>query len=307
MPKPIWSGTISFGLVTVPVKLYSAVQSRQVRFHQLHASDQVRIEQKRICPVEGQEVSYDEIVKGFEIAPDRYVVIEPDELSALAPKSTRTIDIQDFVELSEIDPIFYDHAYYLVPGEGGEKAYRLLLEAMSQAGKVAVARVVLRSKEHLVAIRPIGNVLGMTTMNFADEIVSVDHLEELPEQDVELTSRERDIAQQLVQSLSVPFDASKYHDTYRQAVLDLIERKAEGKEIAQQPQPAPALTAPDLMSALQASLDQVREQSDGKAKPPRKTRTRPSPAKGSGGDSQRGKSQKKKGATRTPTTQNSAR
>ena len=307
MPKPIWSGTISFGLVTVPVKLYSAVQPKQVRFHQLHASDQVRIEQKRVCPADGQEVSYDEIVKGFEIAPDQYVVIEPDELAALAPRSTRTIDIQDFVELSEIDPIFYDHAYYLVPGAGGEKAYRLLLEAMRDAGKVAVARVVLRSKEHLVAIRPIGNVLGMTTMNFADEIVSVDHLEELPEQEVELTSRERDVAHQLVQSLSVPFDASKYNDTYRQAVLDLIERKAEGKEIAQQPEIAPPLTAPDLMSALQASLDQVRERSDGNAKPRRKTRTRPSPAKGSGADTRQGKARNKKSAARAPSTKNPAR
>jgi DNA end-binding protein Ku len=307
MPKPIWSGTISFGLVTVPVKLYSAVQPKQVRFHQLHASDQVRIEQKRVCTADGEEVSYDEIVKGFEIAPDRYVVIEPEELAALAPKSTRTIDIEDFVELSEIDPIFYDHAYYLVPGEGGEKAYQLLLEAMRGAGKVAVARVVLRSKEHLVAIRPIGNVLGMTTMNFADEIVSVDHLDELPEQEVELTSRERDIARQLIESLSVSFDASKYNDTYRQAVLDLIERKAEGKEIAQQPELTPQLSAPDLMSALQASLDQVRDRTDGEAKPRRRPRTRATPAKGSAADTQQGKLPKKKGAARAPGTKNPTR
>jgi DNA end-binding protein Ku len=307
MPKPIWSGTISFGLVTVPVKLYSAVQPKQVRFHQLHASDQVRIEQKRVCPADGQEVSYDEIVKGFEIAPDRYVVLEPEELAALAPRSTRTIDIQDFVELSEIDPIFYDHAYYLVPGEGGEKAYQLLMEAMRDAGKVAVARVVLRSKEHIVAIRPIGDVLGMTTMNFADEIVSVDHLDELPEQELELTSRERDVARQLVESLSVPFDASKYNDTYRQAVLDLIERKAEGKEIAQQPEIAPPLAAPDLMSALQASLDQVRERTDTNAKPRRKKGARPTPAKGSGADTRQGKSRNKKGASRAPSTKNPAR
>ena len=180
MPRAIWSGAISFGLVNVPVKLYSAVSRKTVRFHQLNGDTQSRIQQKRVDAQTGEEVPYEHIVKGYEISPDRYVVIEPEELEALDPKKTRTIDIQDFVDEDEIDPIFYDHPYYLVPGAGAEKAYRLLLEAMEEAGKVAIAHVVIRSKESLVAIRPAGDVLTMSTMLFADEVVPVDRLDELP-------------------------------------------------------------------------------------------------------------------------------
>src|ERR671928_799661 len=153
MPRPIWSGAISFGLVNVPVKLFSATSPKDVRFHQLHAKDGVRIKQKRVSPTTGEEVPYDEIVKGYEIAPDRYVVISNEELEALDPKKTRTIEIEDFVDLDEIDPIFYDHPYYLAPGPGGAKPYRLLLDAMHESGKVAIARVVIRTKEQLTAIR----------------------------------------------------------------------------------------------------------------------------------------------------------
>jgi DNA end-binding protein Ku len=264
VPRSIWSGAISFGLVSVPVKLYSAVSTKTVRFHQLHAADNVRIQQKRVCPADGEEVAYDDIVKGYEISPDRYVVIEPGELEALAPEKTRTIDIEDFVELSEIDPIYYDHPYYLAPGPGGAKPYRLLLDAMRESGKVAIARVVLRSKEQLVAIRPMDDVLAMATMNFADEVVPPDRLEELPADDVKTTKRELDIAKQLVDSLAGPFEPDKYQDTYREAVLNLIERKAQGEEITIQP-PAeePVSQAPDLMSALKASLDEVRSRSGG--------------------------------------------
>src|SRR5579862_4896640 len=154
MPRAIWSGTISFGLVSVPVKLYSAARDRSVRFHQLHASDNGRIQQRRFCALEEREVPYAEIVKGYEIAPDRYVVIEAEELAALEPAATRAVEIEDFVGIEEIDPIYFDHPYVLVPGEGASKPYSLLREAMRQTNKVAIARVVLRSKEHLVAIRP---------------------------------------------------------------------------------------------------------------------------------------------------------
>jgi DNA end-binding protein Ku len=264
MPRSIWSGAISFGLVTVPVKLYSAVSSKTVRFHQLHAADGVRIQQKRICPADGEEVSYDDIVKGYEIAPDRYVVITPEELASIEPEKTRTIDIEDFVELSEIDPIYYDHPYYLVPGPGGAKPYRLLLEAMRESEKVAIAKVVLRSKEQLVAIRPTGDVLSMATMNFADEIVSTDGLDELPDAEVAANDRELQIAQQLVESLAAPFEPEKYRDTYRDAVLEMIERKAQGEEVTVAPAPEEKPTAaPDLMSALQASLEAVRGRSGG--------------------------------------------
>src|SRR4029450_6658009 len=172
MARSIWTGAISFGLVTVPVKLYSAVNRKTVRFHQLNGKTGVRIAQKRVDPSTGDEVAYEDIVKGFELTPDRYVVIEPGELEAREPKKTRTIEIEDFVELADIDPIFYDHPYYLAPGPGGAKPYRLLLEAMRETGKVAIARVVIRSKENLVAVRAMDNdVLGMTTMIFPDEVV----------------------------------------------------------------------------------------------------------------------------------------
>jgi DNA end-binding protein Ku len=266
MARSIWTGTISFGLVTVPVKLYSATNRKTVRFHQLHATTGARIQQKRVDPQTGEEVPYEEIVKGYEIAPDQYVVITPDELEALDPKKTRTIEIEDFVDLDQIDPIFYDHPYYLAPGPGGAKPYRLLLEAMHETNRVAIAKVVIRSKEQLVAIRPMGDVLGMATMLFADEVVDADGIDEVPSgDDVKASSRELDIAKQLVESLAGDFDPDKYHDTYREEVLALIERKAAGEEIAVQP-PSEEVSAPvpDLMSALKASLDAVRER-DGAA------------------------------------------
>jgi DNA end-binding protein Ku len=262
MARSIWTGAISFGLVTVPVKLYSAVNRKTVRFHQLNGKTGVRIAQKRVDPSTGDEVAYEDIVKGFELTPDRYVVIEPGELEALEPKKTKTIEIEDFVELADIDPIFYDHPYYLAPGAGGAKPYRLLLEAMRETGRVAIARVVIRSKEQLVALRPMGDdVLGISTMLFSDEVVEPDKIDELSAAaEVEATKRELDIAKQLVESLAGPFDPSKYHDTYREEVLDLIERKAAGEEIAVQPVTEDeAEPVPDLMAALKASLDAVRE------------------------------------------------
>jgi DNA end-binding protein Ku len=276
----MWTGAISFGMVTVPVKLYSAINRKTVRFHQLNGKSGVRISQKRVDPQSGQEVPYEDIVKGYEIAPDRYVVIEPGELETLQPKKTKTIEIEDFVELSEIDPVFYDHPYYLAPGPGGAKPYRLLLEAMHETGKVAIARVVIRSKENLVAIRPMGDVLGMATMIFADEILPAERIEEIAEaQDVKTTKRELDIAKQLVGSLAGEFDPARYKDSYRQEVLALIERKAEGKEIAIQPEPEEmAAPAPDLMGALKASLEAVRAR-EGKVDATAKPRKRRAPAK----------------------------
>jgi len=267
MARSIWTGTISFGLVTVPVKLYSAVSRKTVRFHQLNGETGVRIAQRRVDPSTGEEVSYEDIVKGFELSPDRYVRIEPEELESLQPKKTRTIEIEDFVELSDIDPIFYDHPYYLAPAAGGAKPYRLLLEAMRETGKVAVARVVIRQKESLVAVRPMrdGDVLGMSTMLFADEIVDPSRIDELEAvEDVDVNKRELDIAKQLVDSLAGSFEPDRYHDTYREEVLDLIERKAAGEEIAVQPAAEEEEEpVPDLMAALKASLDAVREQPSG--------------------------------------------
>jgi DNA end-binding protein Ku len=279
MPRSIWTGAISFGLVTVPVKLYSAVNRKTVRFHQLSGKSGVRIAQKRVDPQSGKEVAYEDIVKGYELAPDRYVVIEPAELDTLQPKKTKTIEIEDFVELGEIDPIYYDHPYYLAPGPGGAKPYRLLLEAMAESEKVAIARVVIRSKEQLVAIRAMGDVLEMATMLFADEISSPDRLDELPDpKEVKTTKREVEIAKQLIGSLAGSFEPDKYRDTYRDEVLALIERKAEGKEIAVQPEAEETATpAPDLMSALKASLEAVRERTgnDGADGTPKRRKAAP--------------------------------
>ncbi len=295
----MWTGTIGFGMVTVPVKLYSAVNRKTVRFHQLSGKTGVRVAQKRVDPKTGEEIAYEDIVKGYEIAPDRYVIIEPGELDALEPEKTKTIEIEDFVELSEIDPVFYDHPYYLAPGAGGAKPYRLLLEAMRETGKVAIARVVIRSKEQLVAVRPMGDVMGMATMLFADEILAPDSLDEISEAaSIKTTKRELDIAEQLVESLAGDFEPDKYRDTHREQVLALIERKAQGKAIAVQPAPeAVAAPAPDLMSALKASLEAVRaREGDGAAKP-RKPAAKKTAAKKAAANNA---TAKKPGASRTP-------
>jgi len=256
----MWSGAISFGLVNVPVKLYSAVSRKTVRFNQLNADTGNRIQQKRVDPETGDEVGYDQIVKGYELTKDRYVVITPEELDALDPEKTRTVDIEDFVDLDEIDPVYYDHPYYLVPDKGAAKAYGLLLGAMKQANKVAIARVVLRSKEQLVAIRPAGDVLMMETMLFHDEVVPSDDIEDLPDgKELKATDRELKMAQQLIDSLSSEFDPTSYHDEYREKVLELIEKKASGEEIAVQPEAPEPAKVPDLMAALEASLAAVKE------------------------------------------------
>jgi DNA end-binding protein Ku len=268
----MWSGAISFGLVNVPVKLFSAVSKKTVRFNQLNKDTGNRIQQKRVDPETGEEVSYEQIVKGYELTKDRYVIITPEELDALDPEKTRTIDIEDFVDLDEIDPVYYDHPYYLVPDKGATKAYGLLLGAMKEAGKVAIARVVIRSKEQLVAIRPgEGDVLMMETMLFHDEVVSSDDLDDLPSaNELKATDRELKMAQQLIDSLSSEFDPSRYRDEYRDKVLDLIERKASGEEIAVQPEAPQPARVPDLMAALEASLAAVKDDTGGEEKPKKK-------------------------------------
>ncbi len=179
MPRAIWTGAISFGLVNVPIKMFSATSQKTVRFHQISAKTGARIRQKRVDPSTGEEVPYEDIVKGYEITPDRYVLIDPEELDALDPKATKTIDIEDFVDLEDIDPIYYDHSYYLAPADGGAKPYRLLLDAMKESGKVGIGRVVIRSKQQLCALRPNGEVLTLSTMLFGDEVLPPDRLDEL--------------------------------------------------------------------------------------------------------------------------------
>lgn len=268
MARAIWSGAISFGLVNIPVKLYSAVSKKTVRFHQLDSKDKTRIQQKRVNPNTGEEVPFEQLVKGYELSPDRYVVVRPEELESIEPKKTRTIEIEDFVEMDQIDPIYYDHPYYLAPGPGAAKPYKLLLEAMKATGRVAIARVVIRSKEQLVAIRPRDGVLTMETLLFGDEVVSPEDLGDDLEaaKEAKATKKEVDMARQLVESLASDFDPSKYRDEYRDTVLDMIERKAEGQEITVQEAPEEPAEVPDLMAALEASISQSKRQSKPKAK-----------------------------------------
>ncbi len=286
MARAIWSGAISFGLVNVPVKLYSATSPKTVRFHQLSSKTGARIRQKRVDPTTDEEVPYEEIVKGYEITPDRYVLIEPEELDALDPKATHTIDIEEFVALDEIDPIYYDHSYYVAPAAGGAKAYRLLLDAMREAGKVGIGKVVLRSKQQLCALRPSGEALALTTMLFGDEVLAPDRLDELEAVGQSAaTPRELTMAQQLIDSLSAEFEPSKFRDDYRERVLELIERKASGEQIAVQPQAEEPAPAPDLMAALEASLAAVRAgDEDQPATPKRPARAAKRPADAAGAD-----------------------
>ncbi|MGO9959771.1 MAG: Ku protein [Solirubrobacteraceae bacterium] len=289
MARAIWSGAISFGLVNVPVKLYSATSPKTVRFHQLSGKTGARIRQKRVDSSTGDEVAFEDIVKGYELTPDRYVLIEPDELEALDPKVTKTIDIEEFVDLADIDPIYYDHSYYLAPATGGAKAYRLLLEAMREAGKVAIGRVVIRSKQQLCALRPAGEVMALSTMLFGDEVLPADRLDELEAiGEAQASERELNMAQQLIESLAADFDPGKYHDEYRDRVLNLIERKAAGESIAVAPEVEDTTPAPDLMAALEASLAEVRSASSDQpppAKAPAKSRRNSSSSPASSGSS----------------------
>ena len=254
MPSAIWTGSISFGLVTVPVRLVSATRSQDVRFHQLEAETGARIRYRRVSEQTGEEVSNDQIVKGYELEPGRYVVIEGDELAALKPKASRQIEIEDFVDLADIDPIYFEQPYYLIPDKDAAKAYRLLTDVMEDEGKVAVGRFVLRSKEALVAIRPVDGVLCLETMRYADEVLAADREQPLAEPTADPTERELEMARQLVQSLSGTFDPEKYRDEYREEVLALIDRKAAGEEIVAPATPEEPAKVLDLMAALEASL-----------------------------------------------------
>lgn len=254
MPRPLWNGSISFGLVNVPVRLFKAQSPKDVRFHMLHQPDGVRIQQKRVCPVHDEEVSYDEIVKGYELSPERYVIIEPEELDALDPKANHTIDIEDFVDLADIDPLYFERGYYVVPDARSAKAYALLVRAMEETQKVGIARFVMRTKEYLCAIRAKDNALILETMLYADELVSSDELA-LPGDELdEPTERELKMATSLVESLAGPFEPEKYSDQYREKVMALIEAKAEGNAIVTQPEQGEPAPVVDLMAALEASL-----------------------------------------------------
>lgn len=253
MAQSIWTGAISFGLVSVPVRMVSATKSKSVSFNQLEKGTGARIRYKRVSEASGEEVKTSDIVKGYEISPGQYVVVEGEEIDALAPKKTSTIEILDFVDLADIDPIFFDTPYYVTPDKAAGKPYRLLVETMERLQKIAIGRVVLRNKEHLVAIRPFEGLLCVEMMRWADEIVDPAGLVE--EIDAQPSERELKMAEQLVESLSGVFAPEQYRDEYRDQLLELIEKKAAGEEIVAEPETEETGKVLDLMAALKASLD----------------------------------------------------
>ena len=259
MPRPIWSGAISFGLVSIPVKLYNAVTKKSVSFNQLDSRDMQRIRYRKVNADTGEEVPDDTIVKGYEFAKGQYVVVDPDELEEFMPVATRSIDLDEFVDLEEIDPLYFDSPYYLAPDKV-MKPYALLSRAMGEAGKVGVGRFVMRNKQYVAAVRAVDGRLVLSTMVHADEVVDPASIDELDGvEGVDITAKELKMAEQLVESLGAPFDPEKYHDEYREQVIDLIERKSAGEQIEV---PERAETAPkvvDLMAALEASVKAAKE------------------------------------------------
>jgi DNA end-binding protein Ku len=283
MARAIWSGSISFGLLNVPVKLYSAVARRNIALREIRESDGARIRHRRVAEGTDEEVPYESIVKAFEISPDRYVPLTKEEMSGLDPEKSRTIEVLDFVDLEEIDPLYFDSPYYLGPAEGAEKAYSLLAQAMEGSGKIAISRFVFRNKEHLAALGSSNGVLTLTTMRFADEVVSPGELDDvLPSKEPKIAKREVEMAEQLIDSLTRSFDPTAYRDEHREELLALIERKAEGKDVLTAPvsaEPAPT-KAPDLMAALEESIAAVKGQENGKAaKPAARKRAKAAPKK----------------------------
>jgi DNA end-binding protein Ku len=283
MPRAIWTGTISFGLLNVPVKLYSAVSSKAIRFRELRAKDGSRVRHKRVAEADEEEVAYEDLVKGYEIAPDQYVVLSREELESLDPKRSKAIEIEDFVDLDQIDPIYFNQPYYLGPAPGAERAYALLAEAMGEQRKVAIARFVLRNRESLAAIRASDGVLTLATMRFADEVVPASQLEGLLGEEPETPPRKQEVemAKQLIESLAKDFEPGDYEDEYRTELLAMIERKAAGEDVLAAEREAPKPTkAPDLMAALEESLAAIKgEELSGDGKRETKPKARKSAAK----------------------------
>jgi DNA end-binding protein Ku len=261
MPRAIWSGAISFGLVNIPIKLYAAVSRKNVSFNQLDSRTGSRIKYKKVSAANGEEVPSEVIVKGYELSSGAYVTVGDDELATLDPEASRTIDIEEFVDLADIDPLLYDSAYYVAPDKATQKPYALLTQAMEEAGKAGVARFVMRSKQYLCVVRPKDGALVLSTMVYADEI---NEPAEIPEiaglEDVKLTKKELDMARQLIKSLEADFEGDKFEDTYRQRVLDLIEKKASGDadELVAPPEALSEDKVVDLMAALEASVKEAK-------------------------------------------------
>lgn len=264
MPRPLWSGSLSFGLVNVPVALFSAVRDMDVHFNQLHALDASPIETKRVCSADGQEVPWDQIAKGYELQDGRWVLLSDEDLAAAAPHKSQTIDIECFVRESEIDPVYYDRPYVLSPrDEAAARAYTLLGEAMAKSGRVALGRFVMHAKEHLVSIRPRGAVLTLTTVRFAEEVRSREEIAETVAAAAEPSGEQIENASAIIAELEVVFDPARYKDEHRAHLQRIIKRKQKGQRIVapkvkEEPAKPVASSAPDLMGALQESLARIR-------------------------------------------------
>jgi DNA end-binding protein Ku len=255
MARPIWSGTVSFGLVSVPVRMFSATESKELRFHFLDKNDLQPIGYEKVRRDTGKQVDPDDIVRGFEVEKGQYVTLEDEDLDRLDIELTKTIDICDFVDLDEIDPIFFRKAYYLAPQDGAEKPYRLLVRALDETGKVGVAKVVIRNKQHLAALRAWNGTLVLETMYYADEV----RQPEKADGKVRLQKPEVEMAKSLVENLSEPFDPEKYDDTYRKELLDLLRAKAKGKPLPE-PEAEEEGEVVDLISALRESVERTKKQ-----------------------------------------------
>jgi len=256
--RPIWSGSITFGLVTIPVRLFTAVREHNIHFRTLHDQDMVPLKQKMYCPADGKEVHREHMVKGYEIAKDQFVVVSQEDIEAAAPKSSKSIEIQDFVDLDEIDPLYFDRPYYVAPAPEGAKAYKLLLEAMEKKKKVGIAKVVMWSKEYLCALRPLDGILCLETMHFEDEVV--DRNSVIPtDAKARIDEREMKIASQLIDTLTTKFNPDKYHDEFREKIIKVVEKKAAGEEVVTRPEEEDRpRKATNLIAALEASLAKAR-------------------------------------------------
>jgi DNA end-binding protein Ku len=260
MARSLWSGSISFGLVNIPIKLYPAVSKKGVSFHQIDAKTGARVKMQRVSSADGSEVPYDQIVKGYELSKDSYVLIEPEELDALDPESSRTIEIEEFIDLVDIDPVFFDTPYLVAPVKAAEKPYALLAKAMEEQGKVGIARFVMRTKQYLAALRPKDGMIMLSTMVYADELAAPEEIQELRDvAAIDVSDRELKMASQLIESLSSAFEPSQFKDDHRERVLALIEQKAAGEEIRiEAPAPTDSGKVIDLMAALEASVAEAR-------------------------------------------------
>lgn len=273
MARPVWTGVLTFGLVALPVALYTAVEDRAVRFHQLERGTSDRVRNRRVNERTGEDVPYDDIVKGYEVAPGEYVVVEPDELEEMSPTRSRTIEIDRFVDLADIEPIFFDRTYYLGPSEEAHaKIYKLIMEALEHSGRAGIASFTMRGRTRVTAVLPQDGLLVLQTMHYAEEIRDPrDEVKGLPTGHTKISAAERKTAEQLIGMLAEDWDPQEYHDTYNEQVRDLVKEKAAGHEIVvrQAPQ-AEATNVVDLMDALRRSVDQVRA---GRSKPEAKRRS----------------------------------